>query len=122
MSRSSRSDSTRTLGEFELYVMLAVARLGEGAYGGALRREIESRTDRSVAIGALYSTLDRLGDKSLLEFRQEEPDAGRPGRARKFCWMTPAGEEALRHSTEMLRRMMDGVQVGGELLLDGSSR
>ena len=118
MSRS------KILGDFELYVMLAVARLGEGAYGGALRREIESRTERSVAIGALYSTLDRLGDKGLLAFRTEEPEADRksrrPGRARKYCNLTPAGEAALRYSTEMLRRMMDGVRVGGEALVDGS--
>lgn len=112
--------SQRTLGEFELYVMLAVARFGDDAYGGALRREIETRTERSVAIGALYSTLDRLGDKGYLDFRTEAPEAGRPGRARKYCQLTTAGEEALRYSTEMLRRMMDGVRVGGEPLLDGS--
>ena len=108
----------KILGDFELYVMLPIARLGDGAYGGALRREIEPRTERSVAIGALYSTLDRLGDKGFLEFREEKPDSGRPGRARKYCQLKPAGEEALRYSTEMLQRMMDGVRVGGELLLD----
>ncbi|MDA8017842.1 MAG: PadR family transcriptional regulator [Thermoanaerobaculia bacterium] len=107
----------KILGDFELYVMLAVARLGDDAYGGALRREIESRTERSVAIGALYSTLDRLGDKGYLSFRVEGPESGRPGRARKYCRLTPAGAEALRHSSEMLRRMMEGVQVGGEPLL-----
>ncbi len=108
----------RHLGEFELVIMLAVARLGDGAYGGALRREIEERTSRSVAIGALYATLDRLGDKELLHFRVEGPEAGRPGRARRYCLLTPAGEEALRRSANMLRRMMDGVQVGGVPLID----
>ncbi|MEM7349814.1 MAG: helix-turn-helix transcriptional regulator [Acidobacteriota bacterium] len=111
----------RHLGEFELYVMLAVARLGDDAYGGALRREIEERTSRSVAIGALYATLDRLGDKNLLRFRVEEPGAGRPGRARRYCHLTPAGEEALQLSADMLRRMMDGVEVRGVPLVDGSA-
>jgi DNA-binding PadR family transcriptional regulator len=110
----------KTLGDFELYVMLAVARLGDGAYGGALRREIESRTERSVAIGALYATLDRLGDKGLLDFRIEEPDSSRPGRARKYCRLTAAGEETLRYSTEMLQKMMDGVRVGGLPLVNAT--
>ncbi len=89
--------------------MLAIARLGKDAYGGAIRREIEERTGREVAIGALYATLDRLADKGLLDFRVEDAGPARPGRLRKYCVLTAAGEEALRHSTEMLRRMMDGA-------------
>ena len=115
------SREKRNLGELELYVMLAVARLGDGAYGGALRREIEERTSRSVAIGALYATLDRLGDKKLLRFRVEEPGAGRPGRARRYCRLTPAGEEALCRSADMLQRMMDGVKVSGVPLIDATA-
>ena len=47
----------RFLAEFELYVMLAIAQLGDDAYGAAIRQEIESRTQRPVSIGALYATL-----------------------------------------------------------------
>jgi DNA-binding PadR family transcriptional regulator len=109
----AKNADKQTLGDFELFVMLAVAHLGDSAYGGALRREIEGRTDRNVAIGALYATLDRLGDKGLLAFRVEEPGAGRPGRARKYCRLTPAGEASLRHTVEQLQRMMDGVRIAG---------
>ena len=41
------------LGELEQIVMLAVARLEQDAYGMSIRREIEDRTGRSVAIGAV---------------------------------------------------------------------
>jgi PadR family transcriptional regulator PadR len=51
------------LAEFELYVMLAIARLGDDAYGASIRRDIEGRTGRPVSVGALYATLARLGDK-----------------------------------------------------------
>ncbi len=54
------------LAEFELYVMLAVARLGDEAYGAAMLREITDRTGRPVSIGALYATLGRLEDKGLV--------------------------------------------------------
>ena len=39
------------LGEFEVYVMLALAHQGADAYGVTIRREIEARTGRTVAIG-----------------------------------------------------------------------
>lgn len=99
------------LAEFELYVMLAIAHLGEQAYGVTVRREIEERTGRPIAIGALYVTLDRLAEKGFLDFEIAERQPGQRGRARKYCRLTPAGEEALAHSTAMLRQMMDGLAL-----------
>ena len=99
------------LAEFELYVMLAVARLGDGAYGASVRREIESRTGRPVSIGALYATLSRLGDKGYLSFSVSEPRPVQGGRARKHCRLTRLGNEALAHSTAMLGKMMDGLTL-----------
>jgi PadR family transcriptional regulator PadR len=107
----------RFLAEFELYVMLAVARLGADAYGASIRREIEGRTSRSVSVGALYATLARLGDKGLLRFSVSDPEPTRGGRSRRHCALTPAGRAALRHSTEMLNRMMDGVVATGRQAL-----
>ena len=57
------------VGEFELYVMLALARLGDEAYGVTIRREIEARTGRTIVIGAVYATLARLEEKDLVQFR-----------------------------------------------------
>jgi len=99
------------LPEFELYVMLAVARLGDEAYGATILREIEERTGRPVSIGALYATLARLDDKGMIELEVVDPQPGQRGRARKYCSLTPQGQEALSHSTQMLRRMMDGVAI-----------
>lgn len=99
------------LPEFELYVMLAVARLGDGAYGAAILREIEGRTSRPVSIGALYATLGRLADKELVGFSEPEAEPRRRGRARKYCYLTEEGRGALDHSTAMLQRMMEGVSV-----------
>ena len=44
------------LGEFEQVVLLAILRLGEGAYGVPIRHEIQQRASRHVSVGALYST------------------------------------------------------------------
>ena len=64
------------LGEFELFVMLALAQLGADAYGISIRQEIERRTGRDVAIGAVYATLDRLEQKSLVRFTVAKAPAG----------------------------------------------
>jgi PadR family transcriptional regulator PadR len=99
------------LAEFELYVMLAVARLGGDAYGARVRQEIESRTGRPVSIGALYTSLARLEAKGLLALKTTEAVPGQRGPARRYCRLTTRGTRALRHSTEMLTRMMDGVAL-----------
>ena len=97
------------IGEFELYVVLALAHLGDDAYGVTIRREIEARTGRTVAIGAVYATLARLEEKGLVRFRVSDPQPVQGGRARKYFSLTGAGTRALRHSTAMLARMMAGL-------------
>jgi PadR family transcriptional regulator PadR len=43
---------TDALGEFEQSVLLAIVQLDEDAYGVTIRREIEERTARRIAVGA----------------------------------------------------------------------
>ncbi len=107
------------LAEFELYVMLAVARLGDDAYGAAILREIEARTGRPVSIGALYATLARLEQKGMVTVTPSDPEPGRRGRPRKYCRLTGAGQEAARHSSRMLQRMMEGVPWATRTAEDG---
>lgn len=102
--------SRRFLAEFELYVMLAIAQLGDEAYGAAVRQEIEARTARPISIGALYATLARLEAKGLITLKTVKA-AGRRGRARRYCRLTAGGAEATRHSALMLRRMMGGLRL-----------
>jgi DNA-binding PadR family transcriptional regulator len=99
------------LAEFELYVMLAITHLGDDAYGAAIRRAIEERTERPVSIGALYATLARLEEKGLLNFTVSEPQPVRGGRAKKNYKLTRKGQTVLNHSTEMLSRMMQGIAL-----------
>ena len=51
------------LGEFEHIVLLALIRLKDDAYGMTIRMEIDERIGRSVSIGAVYTTLERLETK-----------------------------------------------------------
>jgi PadR family transcriptional regulator len=84
------------LGEFEQVVLLAILRLQDGAYAIPVREEIEARTGRQVARGALYTALDRLEQKRCLRSRMSEPVAERGGRSRRYFTVTAPGLAALR--------------------------
>ena len=97
------------LGEFEQLVLLALIRIGDEAYGMAVRRELETRAGRDVSIGAVYATLDRLESKGLVKAKFAEATAERGGRARKCFTITPAGARALEKSQQALRQMLAGL-------------
>ena len=103
--------SEHNLGEFEQIVLLAVVRLGDDAYGVPIRREIEKRGGRSVTIGALYSTLDRLEAKGCLTSWFADPTGERGGRSRRYYSVQPQGLEALARSKQVLDRMWKGVRL-----------
>lgn len=100
------------LGEFEYLVMLALLRLKDDAYGMAVRREIEDRARRSVSIGSVYATLDRLETKGLV---RAEPRIDDSGRARKSFALTGLGAEAMRERIDAISRMTEGLSVSKEL-------
>jgi DNA-binding PadR family transcriptional regulator len=97
-------------GEFEQAVLLAVMRLGDEAYGRAIRKEIEEQTGRTVTHGAAYITLDRLEAKGLLSSRMADPDPDRGGRRKRFFRVTAAGMETLRVSRQALLSLWSGFE------------
>src|SRR6266446_3255935 len=79
------------LGEFELLVMLTVIRLGEGAYGVPISREIERQTGRNVAFGTVYATLERLHKKGFVSSSLADATPERGGRAKRYFRVTATG-------------------------------
>src|SRR5688572_7781248 len=98
-------------GAFEQLVLLAVLRLGDNAYGMTVRRELETRTGRSVSLGAVYTTLERLEKKGYLGSRTAAGGAEREGRARRLFSVEGAGVEALRRALEVLDQMRAGLSI-----------
>lgn len=98
------------LGEFEQMVLLAILRLGDEAYAIPLREEIEARTGRNVARGALYTALERLETKKCLRSTMSDPLPERGGRSRRYYTLTPAGLSALRESRDAWLALWKGVE------------
>jgi PadR family transcriptional regulator PadR len=98
------------LGDFEQVVLLAILRLGKGAYGVAIRQTIEDIAGREVSIGSVYTTLDRLESKGLVSSRMAEPTAERGGRAKRFFTIESPGRSALQSSLRATRAMLQGLE------------
>jgi PadR family transcriptional regulator PadR len=98
------------LGDFEQLILLGVLRLGDDAYGAAIRQEIHERSGRDVSINAVYTTLERLETKGFLKSWTGEPTPQRGGRRRKHYALKAAGTAALRQSYRAFTAMADGVE------------
>lgn len=97
------------LGEFEYLLLTAAVRLGEDAYGAAIRREIEEATGRRCSIGALYTTLDRLETKGYVKTWMGDPTPQRGGRAKRMVSVTAKGVRAASAFYHAVRRVSRDV-------------
>jgi DNA-binding PadR family transcriptional regulator len=95
--------------DFEQQVLLVGWRLGDGAYGASVRDELEARTGREVAHGAVYVTLVRLEKKGLVRSRLADPTPVRGGKAKRFFGITPAGVAGVQAAKERLDRLWEGL-------------
>jgi PadR family transcriptional regulator PadR len=97
------------VGEFELFVLLALVRLGNGAYGAAIRREIRERTRRDASIGTVYMTLGRLEKKKMIVSYVGLPSAYRGGRRRRHYLIDAKGEKALGRAYRAISAMTEDI-------------
>ncbi len=97
------------LGEFEYLLLSAAARLGDNAYGAAIRQEIEGATESRCSIGALYTTLDRLEAKGLLKTWMGDPTPQRGGRPKRMVRVTGKGVQEARGFYNAVKRASRGV-------------
>lgn len=95
--------------------MLAVARLGTGAYGAEIQRELEQTIDRTLTISTIYVTLVRLEKKGLVCSRRAEPTPVPGGKSKRLFRLTRRGVATLKGAREALDRMWEGVEASPEL-------
>lgn len=97
------------LGQFEQIVLAAILHCGSNAYGVSIHGAVGELAGRSVAIGAVYSTLDRLEDKGLIVSWLADPTPERGGRAKRCYRLEKDGERALRESFAAAQRLHEAV-------------
>src|SRR4051794_21807943 len=97
------------LGEFEYLMLTAAARLGDNAYGAAIRHEIQDATGSPCSIGALYTTLDRLEQKGFIKTWMGDPTPERGGRPKRLVRVTAKGAKAASAFYDAVMRVSRGV-------------
>ena len=97
------------LGEFEYLLLSASARLGEDAYGAAIRLDIERATGRRCSVGALYTTLDRLEAKGLIKTWMGDATPQRGGRPKRMVRLTASGTREAAAFYDAVVRASHGV-------------
>jgi PadR family transcriptional regulator PadR len=102
---------TPYLGEFEQQLLLVILRLGDEAFGPEIARELETRAQRRVSRGALYTTLDRLEDKGLVRWMTVPGTEARDGLPRRLYSATAAGVAAVKAARQVVRRLWDGLRL-----------
>ena len=98
------------LGDLERLVLLAVVRLGDGAYGAEIQRELGDRTRRAVTPGTIYPTLDRLEKKGLLRSWMGAATAERGGRSKRHYAVLPEGMKHAAEAWAEVARMAEGLE------------
>lgn len=97
------------LGEFEQLVLLAILRLGDEASGSAIRDAVQAGSRRTVWIGAIYTTLQRMADKGLvISIIAESRASGE--RKRKVFALSTEGKAAIGQAYETWARMTRGLK------------
>jgi len=100
------------VGEFEHLLLLAVLQCQQDeteAYTVPIRQMLIEKTGRTVARGAVHTTLDRLEAKGLVTSTMGEPLAIRGGRARRYYEVTPLGLKAVRHAQAAVLTLAAGL-------------
>jgi len=97
------------LGEFEEIVLLTIAVLNDDAYGIAIKKEIEERTERKVSIGALQTAFKRMEDKGFITSRLGEPTQKRGGKRKRYYAITAQGVNTLDNIRDVRARLWQAI-------------
>lgn len=97
------------LGEFEEVVMLTVGVLFDDAYGVSIKKEIETRLNRGVSVGALQVALKRLEEKGYLSSREGEGTQERAGRPKRYFTITAIGKKAMEHMRQTREELWGAI-------------
>jgi PadR family transcriptional regulator, regulatory protein PadR len=97
------------LGELEHLILLAVLRLDRQGYAVTIREELEREAGRSISLGAIYVTLERLERKGLVRSWFADPTPERGGKAKRYYAIEPRAIQMLGETRAALMNLWRGL-------------
>ena len=89
------------IGELEELILLLIVMLKEDAYGFAIRKALKEQANRTVTIGAVHGTVNRLEKKGFVESDMTGATEVRGGRRKRVFSVTASGKKALQRSRDI---------------------
>ena len=89
------------IGEFEELILLLIVMMKEEAYGLAIRKALKIQAQRTVTIGAVHGTLNRLESKGFVESNLGGATESRGGRRKRLFTITASGKKVLQKSRDV---------------------
>jgi PadR family transcriptional regulator len=107
MIKKARNHNSIT--QFQQLILTAILRLSE-AYGVTIRDEVaELAKPKSISLGAIYYTLDRLEERGVVSSWLTSPTAERGHRAKRCYRLEALGERALQESAATAKRVRETI-------------
>jgi PadR family transcriptional regulator, regulatory protein PadR len=101
--------SQQNIGEFEELVLLIVAIMDGNAYGIAIIEELQKRTGRTAAIGAIQTVLKRMENKNWVSSEFGEATKERGGKRKRYYSITAAGKKVLIFTNRQRNQLWDAI-------------
>jgi DNA-binding PadR family transcriptional regulator len=86
----------KLLSRIEEIILLSIWRLGDRAYGMAIREEVIKATGKKWLLGAIYGPLGRLHKNGYVLTIKGQPTPERGGRSKVYYRVSREGIKALR--------------------------
>lgn len=99
----------KLLSRIEEIILLAIYRLGDEAYGMAIREEVIKATGKKWLLGAIYGPLGRLQKNGYVTSVKGEPTPERGGRAKVYYMVTKKGKGALVEIYRVQKMIWEGI-------------
>jgi PadR family transcriptional regulator PadR len=102
--------NTKFISRSEEFLLLAVWRLKENAYGVSIRNQIKEATGKTWAYGALFVMLRRLEKKGYLISHFADPSPQRGGKSKRIFQLSHQGVKALKEVRKAQESVWSGIE------------
>ena len=100
----------KLLSRIEEIILLSIWRLGDRAYGIAIREEVIKATGKEWLLGAIYGPLGRLHKNGYVLTSKGDPTPERGGRSKVFYRLSSEGIKSLREIQQVNSVIWDGIE------------
>jgi len=99
----------KLLSRIEEIILLSIWRLGDEAYGIAIREAVINATGKKWLLGAIYGPLGRLHKNKYVTSVKGDPTPERGGRAKVYYRLTKKGKDALAEIYRVNTLIWEGI-------------